>query len=260
MMDIVYAQHRVALKAGQVQRNPRYFTKPEPGVKRAVIHGHWPAIEQAHREAGVKVERADGEPSTPMIIKPPSELAARLAERVVPREGRFGGVALVIGSAGCVWDDAAAALELGEFQGVVGCNLAAIYWPGQMDAWVTLHFEKFNLWAERRRRARLPPHRSEIGLKQTLPHFAGQTSVGSSGLYALKVALIDLGYERAVLCGVPMSHEAAHFDDPKPWKSAHVYRKGWLEALPEIKDRARSMGGWSAELLGRPGADWIANG
>lgn len=37
---------------------------------------------------------------------------------------------------------------------------------------------------------------------------------------------------------------------------AHHYHQAWREAFPQIKDRARSMGGWTATLLGQPDADW----
>jgi hypothetical protein len=257
MVEIVYAQHRTALKPGQVQRNPRFFQSVEPDAKRVLVHGHWPALVQAHRDAGVKVERIDAVLEPPAVINPAPELAARLADRIVPREGRSGGVALVLGSAGCVWDDAMAALDLGVVNGAVGCNLAAIHWPGVLDAWVSLHSDKFKLWAAWRARQGLPKHKAQIGLEQTLPHFKSQFKVGSSGLYALKVALIDMGFDRAVLCGVPLSADAAHFDDPKPWKSANIYRGGFNEAFDEIKDRTRSMSGWTMSRLGKPDAEWL---
>ena len=89
--------------------------------------------------------------------------------------------------------------------------------------------------------------------------FPGQTSSGTSGLFALKVALIDLGFDRAVLCGIPMQDEAGHLRDAAaPWSGAVAHWAGWLEAYPQIKDRARSMSGRTADLLGRPTAEWVA--
>lgn len=89
--------------------------------------------------------------------------------------------------------------------------------------------------------------------------FPGQTSSGTSGLFALKVALIDLGFDRAVLCGMPMRDDGAHLRDAnEPWLGETMHWAGWLEAYPQIKARARSMGGRTAELLGRPTAEWVA--
>jgi hypothetical protein len=35
------------------------------------------------------------------------------------------------------------------------------------------------------------------------------------------------------------------------------YRKGWERKLPDIKDRVRSMSGWTKELLGKPTKGWL---
>lgn len=84
-----------------------------------------------------------------------------------------------------------------------------------------------------------------------LPH---QFVSGSSGLFAVKVALIDLGYEDVVLCGVPMT-ATPHFDDNVPWPEVDLFKLGWEQALPQIDGRVRSMSGWTRELLGAPNED-----
>lgn len=166
-------------------------------------------------------------------------------------------VGLVVGGASCVWDDVEAALQLGEYAGVVGANLIGVIWPGRFDAWVSLHPDKLKRpWVERRRRSGLPAHHRVVGLGDTPHRFAGQTEPGSSGLFALKVALDDLGFDRAVLCGVPLA-PTAHFNIARPWSAATQYRAGWEQALPHIMSRARSMSGWTADLLGRPPADFF---
>jgi hypothetical protein len=162
-------------------------------------------------------------------------------------------------------------LALGEFAGVCACNDVGVVYRGRLEFWASLHPEKFGLWAERRRRLGLPPHETILGHVEALtsnprlppcvtgyvPHrFPGQNSAGSSGLFALKVALDR--FERAVLCGIPLAPAAAHYFDSRPWGAAEHYLDGWHEALPTIKGRARSMSGWTAELLGRPTAEWMA--
>lgn len=177
--------------------------------------------------------------------------------------------ALVLGGAACVWADVAAALELGEFDGVVACNDVAVEWPGPLAALVTLHAEKADLWLARRARrglsapARVIGHLEAEGRSQASAaaeliefRFPGQQRTGSSGLFALKVALLDLGFDKALLCGVPMT-PAPHFFDASDWRGANVHRHGWTEALPAIAGRARSMSGWTADLLGRPDPAWL---
>jgi hypothetical protein len=179
--------------------------------------------------------------------------------------------ALVLGGARNIWADVEAALELGEFDGVVGCNDIGACWPGVMDAWVSLHGSHFVMWCARRELRGRPPHKAiyshaagagEPANNRRVDHFVpyqfeGQDRSGSSGLFALKVALIDLGFDKAVLCGIPMTEGDRHFFDPRDWDAALAHRQGWVQALPVIKDRARSMSGWTREILGAPTAEWL---
>jgi len=167
-------------------------------------------------------------------------------------------VALILGGADCVYRDFEAALDLGEFDGVVGANHVGITWPGIFDAWVSLHPDRLKRpWVASRRRRGLPDHKAVITSEETERRFPGQENAGSSGLFAVKVALVDLGFDRVVLCGVPLTR-TAHFDDPTDWKYAESYHEGWTQALPHIRDRVRSFGGFTQQLLGAPDAAWIA--
>lgn len=183
-------------------------------------------------------------------------------------------VALVLGGAATLWDDVEGALQLGEFDGVVACNDAVAAWPGDLEAAVSYHAEKWPLWIERRRRKglRAPArlfghaefsssilsHKSVEGVEFVEPRFAGQRETGSSGLFALKVALVDLGFDKAVLCGIPLDARP-HFFDHAAWTAFDAHRAGWTEALPQLRDRARSMSGWTSRLLGEPTQDWLAS-
>lgn len=165
-------------------------------------------------------------------------------------------LALVLGGAATVWEDVEAALALTEADGVVACNDTAADWPGPLDAVATHHPEHWPRWAAQRAARGYPPPSRLVTDGWAFP---GQSSPGSSGLFALKVALIDLGYDRAILCGVPMDEAGRHTNDPRPWRAATTYRAGWVQSLPAIANRARSMGGWTADLLGRPDAAWLAS-
>lgn len=175
--------------------------------------------------------------------------------------------ALVLGGASGVWEDVGAALQLGEFHGVVACNDAAADWPGPLDAGVSYHPVKWPVWLRKRSLAGFEPpalvlgheeagRRLERVFSRVESKFPGQKECGSSGLFALKVALVDLGFDRAVLCGVPMDARPHFFERPT-WGDWKVHRQGWIEALPSIAARTRSMSGWTAAILGRPTEDWI---
>lgn len=182
-------------------------------------------------------------------------------------------IALVLGGAACVWDDLTAALDLGEFDAVIACNDVAAAYPGPLEAAVSLHAEKWGYWMEVRRRAGfpLPTHvlghheasRSTLRMPDCVTgfigqHFSGQTETGSSGLLAVKAALIDLGHDKAVCCGIPMDVRP-HFFDHAKWEAAQAHWRGWQQALPQIKDRVRSMSGRTSEFLGSPTSEWLAD-
>lgn len=173
---------------------------------------------------------------------------------------------LILGSANCVWDDLDAALELSDFEGVVACKDAGIHYKGQLDAWVSLHPERFVKDIATRAALRYPAADRTYGYKPsengTWSHatnykFDGQKRSGSSGLFACKVALIDLGFERLVLCGIPLDKEAGRIDGKDRWNGASSFKQGFLEAMPHIKGTVRSMSGWTKTQLGAPTSDWL---
>lgn len=185
--------------------------------------------------------------------------------------------ALVVGGAACVWDDLSA--YTGSRDAVIAVNDIGAEWPEQLDAWVSLHARSFDTgpnWIKRRadnghpRARRYFGHhgafkggRREYSQLQSFAtptgyDFAGEKS-GSSGLFAAKVALVDLGFDRVVLAGVPMT-PTPHFNDKRNWTkpnasgqtSAHGFRNSWLAVPQEYRDRMRSMSGWTRVLLGAP--------
>jgi len=172
--------------------------------------------------------------------------------------------AIVLGGAACLQEDLAS-LPI-RFDGVVACNDAGAYWPGELDAWVTLHPLKMNVWRQKRRQNGHPePNRfyahNDNGQKyiRTTPYkFPGLSTSGSSGMFAAKVALIDLKYDRVVLCGCPMMR-TPHFFDRVNWRSATHFRHAWESAPKPYLERMRSMSGWTFCLLGSP-KDWVNAG
>jgi hypothetical protein len=175
-------------------------------------------------------------------------------------------IALVLGGADCVFDDIAAFRAFGvEPDIVTGCNDVIARWEGHLSAACTLHPSRFDRWLRERAEAGLSApgfayvdecKGDKWGFDETPYKFEGQKSSGSSGLYALIFALVDLGADRAVICGIPMENRP-HFHGPAPWGGYRFHRRGWSDALPQIKDRARSLSGWTREILGAPDREWL---
>jgi hypothetical protein len=175
--------------------------------------------------------------------------------------------ALCLGGADGVRDDWAGALSLGQFDFIVACNDVGAIWPGRLDVWVTLHPEKLTGWREQRRAsgfhdaARYLVHGDYVPdwMEQAEYRFPGQGDSGSSGLFTAKVALIDLGADRAVLAGIPLVR-TSHFFDGVQWEAAGGYRTIWEGLRPEYRARIRSMSGWTAYFFGTPTTEWLATG
>ena len=171
-------------------------------------------------------------------------------------------LALCIGGAPSVWSDleAAKALVGDRAHVVLVTNHAGRFYEGDIDAWVTLHPELFEHWRGDRavkglntdyRALAFASHRRLPGVE---PY--KQTWGLSSGLFAAQLALEAMACAGVILCGVPLEVEAGHFHNPGPWLLADRYRQGAIDAKAAGAP-VRSMAGWTAELFGRPDADWL---
>lgn len=165
-------------------------------------------------------------------------------------------IAIILGGAPSVWDDLAAARRLiGDRRTItVAANLAGLHYDGPLDGWATLHPELIDTWAE----ARMPSRFfAPIQVGRTLVDVVPERWDGSSGLYALHVALTEIGASAAILCGVPMDQKAGHFIATGRWAPVTSYRQAFASALPHLGARTRSMGGWTRSLFGAPTAAWL---
>ncbi len=149
------------------------------------------------------------------------------------------------------------------FDGVVACNEAGAHWPGHLDGWVSLHPKKFPKWSQAREENGYAPcprffsHAkcNEFPSAEPTPYVLdGMSGSGSSGLFAAKVALDDLEFDRVILCGVPMT-PSPHFFDEIAWRSSHHFRKHWRSIDESYRARIRSMSGWSRIFFSGP-EDW----
>lgn len=167
-------------------------------------------------------------------------------------------IALILGGSR-TWEQEAkaAAALIGRRHMVVAANKAGIHWPGRLDGLATLHPDWLADFTAARTgnkdfRGFIPePHPTSPSAEVVAERWPG-----SSGLYALQVALFEMQATAAILCGVPMVSAAGHFIDAGAWAGVDDYRQAFAAALPIIGGRVRSMGGWTQSLFGKPTAEW----
>lgn len=173
-------------------------------------------------------------------------------------------IALCLGGAPSVWSEyeAAKALVGDRTHVVIAANDAGVEFPGRLDAWATLHPERFDRWrSARAERGLNEDYRALAYPRDQMPADTQpwpQRWYGSSGLYVAQVALDALGCTAAILCGVPMEAEAGHITGAASWPYVEKYRPGFEHAKAEGAP-IRSMAGWTADLMGKPDREWIAS-
>lgn len=142
----------------------------------------------------------------------------------------------------------------------------------RIDHWTHLHTEDMPARIEKRRalggNMDFTTWSRRLGANGETPdRIAPQhLGAGSSGLYAVGIALYELGCEKVVLCGVPMD-ERPRMGDTLSWVDRDpatgdkdklaLFRPVWEAAFPKLDGRVRSMSGWTRELLGVPTAEWL---
>lgn len=75
---------------------------------------------------------------------------------------------------------------------------------------------------------------------------------GSSALLGV-MAGIKLGYNKIVLCGVPLQGA----NPGHPGADYSMFQGRWTEIVSVLCNYVRSMSGWTRQLLGYPTAEWL---
>lgn len=172
---------------------------------------------------------------------------------------------LVLGGAQNVYDDLRAAIDtFGEPRLVIAAKDIWITYP-RVDYVVSFHSERLPAECARRQALGLPlPAKAFIwGLAKPpeLPFEVAPVYVqgGSSGLMATMVATRLCS--KVIIAGIPNDPTMKHFHDGrgnKPWVQAETFKLNWQGHYPELKDRVKSMSGWTQQLLGAPTHEWLA--
>lgn len=181
-------------------------------------------------------------------------------------------VALVLGGAKQVWDDAARAhhwllesVGRESFDIVVAINDMGCMFP-KITHLATLHPEKLAGWVEERYHGGFnmdfiavttpKPAKCRVPVVPDVPVLRSTEDWGvSSGIYGIKVALED-GADSVILAGVPMDASPNLFRQG-PWKDFHHYQIMWSRQCHLFAPKTRSMSGWSMEQLGAPDISWL---
>jgi len=129
---------------------------------------------------------------------------------------------------------------------------------------ISLHPQKLAVWLEERKAAGFPdPGQVWAHVKhKSYPAVTHSTEDwrGSSGLFAIAVAR-QLGFERIILCGVPMTALAGHVvRGPALWRPAEQFLGGWRIRKVSIAPYVRSWSGWTEQAFGRPALDFLEVG
>lgn len=172
-------------------------------------------------------------------------------------------VALVLGGAQCVWDDARAALELFQPEAVTAIKRMIADWPTEIHYAVTLHEKATKNWlgldATLKERARNGyPGTFEVWSHRKMPgatHWTADLG-GSSSLLATKI--MRMKDFKVVLAGVPMNALPHYANAKLPWTSYDRFRKEWEKRQQELAPFVRSMSGWTREFFGPPTLEWLA--
>lgn len=171
--------------------------------------------------------------------------------------------ALLLGGSNSVWQDAADALALFTPDCIAAVNDIGARWSGPLDLWASLHEGKMPRWIAERARRGFSKAKFHVangpapGIDAIEDYrWPGMTGSGSSGLYAVKL-LMDRGFDRIVLAGVPMDPAGAHFFDAARWDEVASFWQTWLDQAPRLQGIVKSMSGRTRALLGAPTAEWL---
>lgn len=167
-------------------------------------------------------------------------------------------IAAVLGGARGGLAELATLRNLARIDAVFAVNDAAADFDGELAAFVTLHPEHLPKWLAKRTAPTLEvvAHDDKPGVTRVADYrWPGMNASGSSGLFAVKVAL-EAGFDRVVLCGVPMEAMRAHYFDAAPWFEVDSFWDAWSIALPHLAN-VRSMSGRTAQLLGMPTKEFL---
>ncbi len=172
-------------------------------------------------------------------------------------------IAIIAGSAECLWKDVERfkeILEPGTVVDVACINHTALHWPRAFQYWITWHTDLFTDLKDQMKHTPITIGPDDTADVDMLVSFTGFMATDSS-LYAVKV-LLDLGFDRVVLCGVPIDNSRKFYDKPEDelpqWDSSNI-QHAWLQESKSFNGKVRSMSGNTRGMFGEPTKEWLCS-
>ncbi len=184
--------------------------------------------------------------------------------------GNFNGLAVVMATGRCVWDDLAYKFSPEENHAdVIAVNNMILHWKPRVRHGVSMHPEEPGLWRALRpyyqgEESHVHTHGYRKHGKPGIPEcdYIWDIPAGKGGTSSLLAVFVGLalGYKKIVLCGVPLDN-TGHFYDP-PAKEDRTFGSDfiemeWLKAKEVFGDRVRSVSGRTKAWFGEPDKDWL---
>ena len=173
---------------------------------------------------------------------------------------------IVLGSAPCLWDDLIPVplSNNGEWERIA-VNGAGVLCGNPLHVWCSIHGPLLVEWIEKRRALGRDMDFEAYGNfadnqeSGDVIRWNRPNGGGSSGLFTVLIA-IELGFDKLILCGMPMDGEEriTSGGDIEPGLTPYQhYRKGWIQRQGILSEHVRSMSGWTRETFGEPTAEWL---
>lgn len=165
-------------------------------------------------------------------------------------------IALIVGTASCVWDDLNTFWMQGEPHTVFVLNDMGIHYPKEYQHWVSSHREYFGAAPLRKWRWKhdFITHGVQAGKGVTVVWDFKPAPGGDTALVAAMVAW-DLGYKRITIAGCPQDDSPHYYTLPGRWRG---------QSTPEDngdKYNERFIPHWREFIEKRPGVDlWAMSG
>lgn len=178
--------------------------------------------------------------------------------------GKYRGNLIIIGGARCVWTDYLRLTETRFSGAVMAVNDVGMYFDKSLDHWVSMHPNYLVMWTSYRKGHSMMGHECLTHSREPYPGVRVAWDIQpygwTSGMFAAQVG-VCLGYDQIVLCGLPQDGSSRFFDPP--WmpggehddKNSKKAFRNIVEQTPELRQRVRSMSGWTKELFGEPGTN-----
>lgn len=151
---------------------------------------------------------------------------------------------VIVGGAACVWRDYK---RVDGEHDLMTVNDITMHFPAEIHHAYSNSREDIERWVDCRRDTLIQAY-GQVGQVHSLKDWPW-TGRGSSGLGATLTGLA-LGYDRIILCGIPMDGSPHYFDPP--WMTSNVGLEDMKHWKKHDLSKVRSFSGRTREHLGSP--------